>query len=130
MAESISNQVARVCLCHRLFWDKSIFVLLKKLFDPYIFIFSLKRKNIIREKSIENYVKKKKKNILSTLSFCQHCSRCEVKQCLSRFYKSKRIKSTLLYRMGTKYWFSLAKVFYGIRKNKNSDFATLIPNEK
>ena len=28
----------------------------------------LKRKNLIREKSIENYVKKKKKNILSTLS--------------------------------------------------------------
>ena len=43
MAESISNQVARVCLCHRLFWDKSIFVLLQKLFDPYIFIFVAKK---------------------------------------------------------------------------------------
>ena len=39
MAETISNQVARVCLCHRLFWDKSIFVLLQKLFDPYFFFF-------------------------------------------------------------------------------------------
>ena len=29
---------------------------------------SLKRKNLIRKKSIENYVKKKKKKILSTLS--------------------------------------------------------------
>ena len=28
MAESISNQVVRVCLCHRSFWDKSIHVLL------------------------------------------------------------------------------------------------------
>ena len=39
--ESMSNQVTRVCLCHRLFWDKSIFVLLQTLFDPYIFIFLL-----------------------------------------------------------------------------------------
>ena len=29
-------------------------------------------------------------------------------------------------RMGTTCWFSLEKVFYGIRKNKNSDLATLI----
>ena len=29
--------VCGVGLCHRLFWDKSIFVLLQKLFDPYIF---------------------------------------------------------------------------------------------
>ena len=39
----------------------------------------LKRKNLIRETSIENYVKKKKKKILSTLS---NAPRCEVKQCL------------------------------------------------
>ena len=32
--------------------------------------------------------------------------------------------------MDTKSWFSLAKVFYSIRKNKNSDFATFILNEK
>ena len=31
-------------------------------------VLPLKRKNLIREKSIENYVKRKKKNILSTLS--------------------------------------------------------------
>ena len=33
-------------------------------------------------------------------------------------------------RMDTKCWFSLAKVLYGIRKYKNSDFAILILNEK
>ena len=36
----------------------------------------------------------------------------------------------LMNRMGTKCWFSLAKVFYGIRKNKNSDFATIFINRK
>ena len=34
-----------------------------------------------------------------------------------------------LYRMDTKSWSSLAKVFYGIRKNKNSDFATFTKHE-
>ena len=33
-------------------------------------------------------------------------------------------------RMGTTCWSSLAKVFYGIRKNKNADFAILVLNEK
>ena len=53
MAESISNQVVRVCLCHRLFWDKSIFVLLQKLFDPYIFIYLLQQ-NFMRSAMPQN----------------------------------------------------------------------------
>ena len=33
-------------------------------------------------------------------------------------------------RMGKTCWFSLAKVLYGIRKKKNSDFATIALNGK
>ena len=41
-----------------------------------------------------------------------------------KFRKSKQVNYMPMNRMATTCWFSLAKVFYAIRKNKNSDFAT------
>ena len=54
MAESISNQVVRVCLCHRSFWDKNIHVLLQKLFNTnfsYFFVLSKFHASSILKKS-------------------------------------------------------------------------------
>ena len=78
---------------------------------------SLKRKNLIH---------KKEKNILSTLSNILDVKLNNIYQ----FSIKANVNFMPMNKMSTKSWSSFAKVFYGIRKNKNSDLATLVLNEK
>ena len=53
MAESISNQTVRVCLCYLSCWNKNIYVLLQKIFHTCFFIF-LFHQNFMRSAMPKN----------------------------------------------------------------------------